>query len=166
MNQEQLNALYMQADLCYDHFGAIIWNTATPERLTKFAELLGKSAEPVAHFHLEFPSKGEFRYHAEISELAKLEDEYGLNVKIPLYLRASLPAEQDAEDGFEYLISTLRIAVIPEYEGGFHAHWYGEDHEAEYKAYGPTPGEAVKNVMTIVTDIANNQAIANRKDGD
>lgn len=45
------------------------------------------------------------------------------------------------------LIKKHRIAVVPEYEGGWQADMYGDEESPQYSATGSTPYEAVKAVM-------------------
>jgi hypothetical protein len=46
-----------------------------------------------------------------------------------------------------------RIAITPEYEGGFHASIYGEEAEPHSKGYGKTPSEAIAAALrTTSTD--------------
>lgn len=45
------------------------------------------------------------------------------------------------------LLMQHRIAVVPEYEGQWHADLYGEGAEVTHTATGATPKEAVLNVI-------------------
>ncbi len=46
------------------------------------------------------------------------------------------------------LIEERRIALIPEYDGGWHAEVYGDEDVVQYKGYGATIDEAITDAFS------------------
>jgi hypothetical protein len=145
MNTTELIALAKEAGLCHDHFDKLIWDVAGKTNLAKFAELLAKRNASAAQ--VKFTDKEIIDYAiAEEGLLFASEDDYLAIAGIVLEqvnekLRASLPAEQDAER-LAYVLENPMILV--EFEGHTGVEFY-EDKEAALNAI--------------------DAAIANRKDG-
>lgn len=46
------------------------------------------------------------------------------------------------------MIEQRRIALIPEYDGGWHAEIYGEEDVVQYKGYGANINEAITDAFS------------------
>lgn len=55
-------------------------------------------------------------------------------------------------DKFTGLLCRYRIAVIPQYEGGWQAEMYGENEYIIHAATGYTPEEAVEKVVSLMNE--------------
>lgn len=53
-------------------------------------------------------------------------------------------------DRFSNLLCRYRIAIIPQYEGGWQAEMYGENEYIIHAATGDTPEDAVEKVVSLV----------------
>jgi hypothetical protein len=72
------------------------------------------------------------------------------------YVRADLaPSSTDsAQAAMEQEIMERRIAIIPENEGGFHAHEYGDQDTPKAKGYGETPTAAIRALKSTAAQAA------------
>jgi hypothetical protein len=70
-----------------------------------------------------------------------------INDRIAFRNSEAQAAPDAVRDGLEALLIERRIAITPEYEGGFHAAIYGEEEAPQSKGFGKKPSEAVSNAI-------------------